>query len=163
MDSGIEENRWNHISPATDARSSGKPASEHLSLVEVFEMVAPPEEYRPAVSALTQRVEKEGPAGLVTYQLYADTASGEGGALITFADPDDITRHMHLISQWEEFRRFVRTIKLVDMRIYGVLSPDAEAWLAQGSYIPNKRFPDHVSGFVRREAKLSDVPAQTSA
>jgi hypothetical protein len=129
-----------------------KPASKYVTLVEVFELIGSVEEYRSAISALADRAWNEAPEALVTYQFYADPASREAGAVITFADPDAFTKHISLISDWDEFRRFAGTTKLVDIRIYGAMSAQGQAWLAQSPFQPSKIFPRHVTGFVRAPA-----------
>ena len=123
--------------------------TDYMTLVEVLELTDSAEAYASAVGALVRRVEAEGPEGVVTYQFYTDPDSGEAGAIITFADPRAIGEHMARISDWPEFLRFARTAKLVDLRIYGVLSPEGEEWMARGSFRANKTFAGHVAGFVR--------------
>ncbi len=36
-----------------------------------------------------------------------------------------------MISQWKEFQRFAKMIRLVDMRVHGNLSPEVRQWLSQ--------------------------------
>ena len=53
-----------------------------------------------------------------------------------------------MITEWEEFDRFLATVKPLDVRVYGKLSTQAEAWVRQFDVV-SKTFEDHVAGFVR--------------
>ena len=124
------------------------PASEHVTLVEVLELTRPYEEFASAVRAAARRLEAEGIKELVTLQFYTDPGSTEVGAILTFADRSQLMRHIEMISGWEEFERFFATVKPLDVRVYGKLSAEAEAWVGQFGVV-TKTFEDHVAGFVR--------------
>jgi hypothetical protein len=101
-----------------------------------------------AIQATARRLEAEGIQELVTLQFYATPRSTEVGALLTFADSSRIIEHIDMITEWEEFERFFGTVKPVDVRVYGKLSAEAEAWVRQFGVV-SKKFEDHVAGFVR--------------
>jgi hypothetical protein len=54
-----------------------------------------------------------------------------------------------MISSWDEFRRFFATAKPLDIRVYGRLGEEAEAWISQFGDIVSTRFEHHAAGFVR--------------
>jgi hypothetical protein len=54
-----------------------------------------------------------------------------------------------MISQWEEFERFFGTVKPLDVRVYGRLSAEVEAWIGRFGDIVSRKFEGHVAGFVR--------------
>jgi hypothetical protein len=58
------------------------PASEHVTLVEVLELIQPFEEFAAAVQAAARRLEVEGIKELITLQFYADPASTEVTVLL---------------------------------------------------------------------------------
>ena len=128
------------------------PASEHVTLVEVLELTQPFEEFAAAVQAAARRLEVEGIKELVTLQFYADPASTEVGAILTFTDRNRMMKHIDMISGWEEFERFFGTVKPIDVRVYGKLSAEAEEWVGQFGVV-SKAFEDHVAGFVRRTSE----------
>jgi hypothetical protein len=82
-------------------------------------------------------------------QFYADPESTEAGAVITFSDRRRMIDHMTMISGWDEFKAYARSCRLTDMRVYGILPPEAEEWITAFGK-PSKRFPRHVVGFARR-------------
>src|SRR5918994_4376285 len=123
------------------------PASEHVTLVEILELTRPFEEFAHAVRAAARRLETEGVEALVTLQFYATPASTEVGAILTFADRDQIMEHIEMITGWEEFERFFATVKPLDVRVYGKLSVEAEVWVRQFGVV-SKTFQEHVAGFV---------------
>jgi hypothetical protein len=123
-------------------------ASEYVTLVEVLELTVPYEEFAQAVGAATRRLEAEGVRELVTVHFYGNPGSSEVGAILTFSDRESMAEHIQLISEWEEFRRFFACVKPLDVRVYGRLSEEAEAWIGQFDVL-SKKFEDHVAGFVR--------------
>ena len=84
----------------------------------------------------------------MTLQFYAAPGSTEVGAILAFADRDRILEHIGMITGWEEFERFFGTVKPIDVRVYGKLSVEAEAWVRQFGVV-SKTFEEHVAGFVR--------------
>jgi hypothetical protein len=56
--------------------------------------------------------------------------------------------HIEMISKWEEFERFFACVRPLDVRFYGKLSEEAEAWIGQFDVL-SKKFEHHVAGFVR--------------
>lgn len=135
-------------SPVRRAPANRTPASRHVTLVEAIERTVSFEEFSAAAQTMAGRLEAEGVRALVRLQLYADPESTEAGIVITFSDPDQMIEHINMITTWEEFARFAATIHPIDMRVYGTLNPEAEAWLST-MIVVSKRFPDYVSGFVR--------------
>jgi hypothetical protein len=124
-------------------------ATGYVTLVEVLEITVPYEEFEAAVQAATERLEAEGVRELVSINFYGEQGSTEVGAILTFSDRDRITEHMSMVSSWEEFKRFFATVKPLDVRIYGRLSEEAEAWISQFGDIVSKKFQHHTAGFVR--------------
>ena len=124
------------------------PASEHVTLVEVLELTRPFEEFAHAVRAAARRLETEGVEALITVQFYATPGSTEVGAILTFADRDQMMKHIEMITGWEEFERFFATVKPLDVRVYGKLSVEGEAWVRQFGVV-SRTFEERVAGFVR--------------
>jgi hypothetical protein len=124
------------------------PASDYVTLVEVLERIGPYEEFILAVEAVVKRLEVEGIRALVTVQFYADPGSTEAGILLTFTDRTQIMRHINMITEWVEFHQFIRTVKPLDVRVYGKLSAEAEEWV-QGFGVLSRTFENHITGFVR--------------
>ena len=124
------------------------PAGQYVTLVEVLELIGSFEEFAAAAESMARRLEAEGIPSLVSVHLYAEPGSTEAGVVLTFADPGEMMRHIDMIAGWEEFARFVRTVKPIDVRVYGKLNPEAEAWL-RNINIVGKKFENHVAGFVR--------------
>ena len=125
-------------------------AGGYVTLVEVLELTRPFEEFADAIAAALRRLEAEGVQELVTAQFYAEPGSEQVGAILTFSDRERMIEHMGMVSKWEEFERFFATVKPVDVRVYGRLSEEAEAWIRRfGDGVLGKTFGEHVAGFVR--------------
>jgi hypothetical protein len=123
-------------------------ASEYVTLVEVLELTVPYEEFAQAVGAAARRLEAEGVRELVTVHFYGNLRSTEVGAILTFSDRERMIEHIEMISKWEEFGRFFACVRPLDVRVYGKLSEEAEAWIGQFDVL-SKKFELHVAGFVR--------------
>jgi hypothetical protein len=123
-------------------------AGQYVTLVEVLELTVPFEEFAQAVGAATRRLEAEGVRELVTVHFYGNPGSTQVGAILTFSDREQMIEHIELISKWEEFERFFACVRPLDVRVYGKLSEEAEAWIGHFDVL-SKKFEHHVAGFVR--------------
>ena len=126
-----------------------QPATEYVTLVEVLELTVPFEEFEAAIRAAAKRLEDEGVRELVSMNFYAEPGANEAGAILTFSDRESMTEHMAMVSSWVEFERFFATVKPLDVRVYGKLSAEAEAWISQFGDVVSRKFEEHVAGFVR--------------
>jgi hypothetical protein len=124
-------------------------AEDYVTVVEVLELTAPYEKFEEAVRAATERLETEGIRELVSINFYGEQGSTEAGAVLTFSDRERMLDHTEMISSWEEFQRFVGTVKPLDVRVYGRLHARSEAWIKQFGDIVSKKFEHHTAGFVR--------------
>jgi hypothetical protein len=123
-------------------------ADRYVTLVEVLELTVPYEEFSEAVGAAARRLEAEGMRELVALHFYGSRASTEVGAILTFSDRGRMIEHIEMISKWEEFERFFACVRPLDVRVYGKLSEEAEAWIGHFDVL-SKKFEHHVAGFVR--------------
>ena len=123
-------------------------ADRYVTLVEVLELTVPYEEFSEAVGAAARRLEAEGIRELVALHFYGSRASTEVGAILTFSDRGRMIEHIEMISKWEEFERFFACVRPLDVRVYGKLSEEAEAWIGHFDVL-SKKFEHHVAGFVR--------------
>jgi hypothetical protein len=124
-------------------------ATEYVTLVEVLEVTAPFEEFQSAIDAVAERLEAEGVKELVSINFYGESGSNEVGAILTFSDSKSMLRHMDMVSSWKEYETFFGTVKPLDVRVYGRLSEEAEAWIGQFGNIVSRKFEHHTAGFVR--------------
>ena len=85
---------------------------------------------------------------LVALHFYGSQESTEVGTILTFSDRERMIEHIEMISKWEEFEKFFACVRPLDVRVYGRLSEEAEAWIGQFDVL-SKRFEGHVAGFVR--------------
>jgi hypothetical protein len=124
-------------------------ATEYVTLVEVLEVTAPFEEFQSAIDAVAERLEAEGVKELVSINFYGESGSNEVGAILTFSDSKSMLKHMDMVSSWQEYEMFFGTVKPLDVRVYGRLSEEAEAWIGQFGDIVSRKFEHHTAGFVR--------------
>jgi len=124
-------------------------ATDYVTLVEVLEVTASFEEFQSAIDAVADRLEAEGVKELVSLNFYAESGSNEVGAILTFSDSGSMLKHMSMVSSWEEYETFFGTVKPLDVRVYGTLNAEAEAWIRQFGDIVSRKFEHHTAGFVR--------------
>jgi len=123
-------------------------AGQYVTLVEALELTVPYEEFAQAVEAAVSRLQAEGVRELVAVHFYGNPRSTEVGAILTFSDRERMIEHIEMISNWEEFKRFFACVRPLDVRVYGRLSEEAEAWIGQFDVL-RKKFEHHLAGFVR--------------
>ncbi|RKI13515.1 hypothetical protein D7Y15_16630 [Corallococcus sp. AB030] len=123
-------------------------ARERITLVEVLERTAPFPVFNATLQAAVQRLETEGVSSLLSIQFHARPDDTEVGAVIAFADSRQVMEHIRRISGWPEFKALLGVAKPVDVRVYGRLSEEAQAWLRTMNVV-SKVFESPVAGFVR--------------
>lgn len=123
-------------------------AADYVTLAEIFELTASREEFEAVVSAAVRRLETEGIQKLIMVQFYAGPQPRELGAVLTFSDRNRMMDHVRMISGWPEFAQLLRVVRPVEVRVYGNLPPDVEAWM-KSMTIPILMFDQPVAGFVR--------------
>ena len=126
----------------------GSGADQYVTLVEVLEVIVSYEEFARAVGDAVRRLETEGVRELVAVHFYGHPGSTEVGAILTFSERERMIEHIKMISDWEEFEKFFACVRPLDVRVYGRLSEEAEAWIGQFDVI-SKQFEHHVAGFLR--------------
>jgi hypothetical protein len=126
-----------------------KQATEYVTLVEMLEVTVPFEEFQSAIDAVAARLEAEGVKELVSINFYGEAGSNEVGAILTFSDSKSMLKHMDMVSSWKEYDMFFGTVKPLDVRVYGTLDAEAEAWIGQFGDIVSRKFEHHTAGFVR--------------
>jgi hypothetical protein len=70
------------------------------------------------------------------------------GAVLIFADPAEMMRHIEMITGWDEFHQLMRTAKPIEVRVHGKLSAEAEEWLRKMNVV-DRVFTSQIGGFVR--------------
>ena len=126
-----------------------KQATEYVTLVEMLEVTVPFEEFQSAIDAVAARLEAEGVKELVSINFYGEARSNEVGAILTFSDSKSMLKHMDMVSSWKEYDMFFGTVKPLDVRVYGTLDAEAEAWIGQFGGIVSRKFEHQTAGFVR--------------
>lgn len=121
---------------------------KHVVTVGRYELTAPLAEYKAAAEALARRTEKEGDPGVLAYQFYADAEAGTVGNVIIYADAGAWMRHHEMMSKWPERLPFGRTVRFVEYRVLGPLSPEVLSFLA-GAGVTYSHFPEFAAGFAR--------------
>lgn len=121
---------------------------DYLTLVESFDLLVPFDEFSAVVTAVMKRLEAEGVPSLASMQFYQGSEPGRIGAVIRFSNADHLDTHIAMISGWDEFERFSKMIKVVDIRIFGKVTPAAEAFVRSFDGHLEKAGP-FVAGFVR--------------
>lgn len=121
---------------------------DYVTLVEQQELVGSFEAFSNAVRAATRRLEAEGIRELVNVQFFGAAGSKEIGIILTFSDRNRMLDHMKMIGGWEEFRAFASLTRPVEIRVFGKLPAEFEAWFRQIG-APLKKFEHLVVGFAR--------------
>ena len=122
--------------------------AQQVVTVGRYALATPWSEYVAATQALTRRAEQDGDPGLLAYQFYGEEKAGTAANVMVYADAGAWIRHHEMMSEWEERTPFGRTVRFVEYRVHGPLSPEVRSSLA-GTGIPYGYFPDFAAGFAR--------------
>jgi hypothetical protein len=121
---------------------------DSVTLVETLEVSGSFEEARQSIKACIARLQREGVRGLSSMHFYEAPETNELAAVIIFSNSSEILAHTRMISSWQEFKNFSSLVRVKDMKIHGLVSPEVRAWLDQ---FPGQRrlFDTHLAGFTR--------------
>ena len=81
-----------------------------------------------AVAALVERVRIEGHAGVLAYGFYHG-GPDEGRALVRCSDPEAWVGHHDLIMGWPEMAAFRASADLVEVELFGPITPAMQDWI----------------------------------
>lgn len=123
-------------------------ASEHVTLIERLELKVATEAFEEATIALCRRLETEDVPGLITYQFYYNSHTGEGWVIMTVVNGDVFVEYFERINTWEEWAAFRKAAEFNDMRLFGEPGESMEAFLLE-SKIDYEWGGWHVAGFTR--------------
>jgi quinol monooxygenase YgiN len=112
------------------------------------DLAAEVDTYIDAIKRLADRTEREGDPGVLQYRFYADSTTGTAGAVIVYTDAAAWHTHHELAYQWTEMADLQATVRLTRLTLFGPLTRDLEAWLANAG-ITYHHYPDPAAGFVR--------------
>jgi len=123
--------------------------AERIININEYRLVGTADDYTAAISAIAERVEREGHPGVLGYHFYLNEAGGTAGAAIIYADAQAWLEHHQMLRSWEEMARFGQTIEFQRAVIFGPISDEMREYIG-----PNTVFADHgelAAGFVRSQ------------
>lgn len=123
-------------------------AQETLTIIETLELTVPFDEYTVAVRAFVNRAEAEGIRALAPMQVHNTPGTTQVGLMLHLSDQSKLLEHVQMIDGWDEFKRYAGMSKVRDLRVFGVLPPEIEAWLRKYSDALTI-FTQPIVGFVR--------------
>lgn len=121
---------------------------QHVIQVNEYDLVSAPDEYVEAIRRLADRTEREGHRGVLQYRFFVNPDSASAGAVIIYDNADSWRAHHELAYQWEEMGGLQATVRLKRLFLFGPLTEEIEAWLAD-SGITYVHFPGAATQFAR--------------
>ncbi len=119
-----------------------------ITVVNRYRLTAGREAFVGAVTALAGRVETEGHPGVRSYRFFC--ASGEGRAVVTYANPEAWVGHHDIAMGWLEMAAVRAVSQLEESALYGPLTNAMRDWLDNAGLLPRLRHAGvAVAGFQR--------------
>ncbi len=123
-------------------------ASDHVTIVERFEIIVPFAEFQESIVALSHQLEQDAIPELLTFQYYASPESKEATLILTFANGDAWgEKHSKILFSLEEFESYCKTCKVKEWRICGTLSEKQYERVSKWDGVVFAG--PHIAGFVR--------------
>ena len=105
----------------------------HLTVLNLYRLKGSAEAFTFAITALANRVEREGERGLLSYRFWVNEADGTARAVIDYATPQAWIGHHEISMGWPEMKALHAVAALEDVTFLGPLTPEIRTWLAGSS------------------------------
>ncbi|MDZ4085787.1 MAG: hypothetical protein U1E69_03190 [Tabrizicola sp.] len=105
----------------------------HLTVLNLYRLKASAEAFTFAITALANRVEREGERGLLSYRFWVNEADGTARAVIDYATPQAWIGHHDISMGWPEMKALHTVAALEDVTFLGPLTPEIRTWLTGSS------------------------------
>jgi hypothetical protein len=127
-----------------------------VSVVNTYRLTGDSAAFVAAARALALRVEREGHPGVRSYRFFCASGATEGQAAVTYDSAEAWVGHHDLIMGWPEMAALRAAADLVDIQLFGPVSPAMEDWIGRMGVAGMVRHRgEAVAGFRR----TGDLPA----
>lgn len=101
-----------------------------LTILNLYTLKASAAEFSAAISALAQRVEREGEPRVLAYRFWVNEGAGTARAIIDYATPGAWIGHHDISMSWPEMQALHRVAQLSDVTFLGPMTEEIRLWLA---------------------------------
>ena len=102
--------------------------------------------FKECIESLSERIKADRPDAVIRYSFYSETGSNEVTAIMVYRDADawlDLHEHLNSLT---EYREFLKSVKMRELRFYGELTPGIRRFMNERS-IAFTRFAAFAVGF----------------
>lgn len=124
-------------------------ASETLTILNTYTLTGSAGAFRSAISALAERVEREG-HGVQAYRFFVNETAGTARALVEYETAADWAAHRAAAMLWPEYAALSAATVLDEMTFLGTLSVEIADWMADTGLTADIRAGfEYAAGFHR--------------
>lgn len=121
-----------------------------LIVINLYELLATPEDFALAIRALASRVEAEGDPGVLSYRFFTNADEGRARGVIEYQDSDAWIGHHDIAMGWPEMTALHSVARLAEVVFLGPLTPAIRAWIDGSSLTARIRSGNGFAGGFRR-------------
>lgn len=100
-----------------------------LTVLNRYTLRQTPADFCAAISALAERVQAEGHAGVISYRFYVNEAEGQARAVVDYADAAAWIGHHKIAMDWPEMTALHGAAALEEITFLGIVTPEIKDWL----------------------------------
>ncbi|MGY3437732.1 MULTISPECIES: hypothetical protein [unclassified Marinovum] len=141
-------------------KSAGDMTSDTLTILNTYALTGSADAFRSAISALAERVEREGHHGVQAYRFFVNEAAGTARAVIEFDSSEAWVGHRDKAMDWPEYSALNAVAELEEVTFLGTLSLEISDWMkASGLTADIRAGFEYAAGF-HRQAPSHFAPAR---
>jgi hypothetical protein len=121
-----------------------------LTILNLYRLKRPSEEFEHAVNALAKRVEAEGHPGILSYRFYVNAPENTARAIIEYEGPDAWIGHHEISMGWPEMSAVHAAASLEEVTFFGPVTPEIRDWIESSTLTARIRSGNRFIGGFRR-------------
>lgn len=106
---------------------------QRLTILNLYELKAPPDHFARAIDALARRVEAEGDPGVLSYRFFVNASEGTARGVIDYSNPAAWIDHHDIAMSWPEMSALHDVAALSEVVFLGAMTSEIQAWIDNSS------------------------------
>lgn len=106
---------------------------QRLTILNLYELKAPADDFARAIEALAKRVEAEGDPGVLSYRFFVNASDGTARGVVDYINPAAWIGHHDIAMGWPEMSALHAVASLSEVVFLGAMTGEIQAWVASSS------------------------------
>ncbi|MEI2296597.1 hypothetical protein [Ensifer sp. MJa1] len=103
--------------------------NDRLTILNLYELKAPPDHFARAIGALARRVEAEGDPGVLSCRFFVNASEGTARGVIDYSGPAAWIGHHDIAMGWPEMSALHEVATLSEVVFLGPMTSEIQAWI----------------------------------